>query len=136
MDILFPIDFIVKGTPLSLQASPASKIEWKKTIEIACRSVLPQPHMVSGELVSVTIYYFAPEGADVDLDNIVKPILDAMNKLVYLDDGQVRGIIVQRFDPDTVVSFDNPSDMLLSAVANTAPVVYIRVSDDPLEAIK
>lgn len=92
--------------------------------------------MVSGELVSVTIYYFAPEGADVDLDNIVKPILDAMNKLVYLDDGQVRGIIVQRFDPDTVVSFDNPSDMLLSAVANTAPVVYIRVSDDPLEAIK
>jgi hypothetical protein len=66
-----------------------------------------------------------------DLDNIVKPILDAMCRSIYVDDRQVERVVVQKFDPDNIFTFSNPSPILLDALAFDGATVYIRVSDDP-----
>jgi len=47
-----------------------------------------------------------------DVDNIVKPILDAMTKFIYVDDQQVERVVVQKFEPDNIFTFSNPSETL------------------------
>lgn len=65
-----------------------------------------------------------------DVDNIVKPIMDALIGTVYPDDGVVERVLVQKFEPDIDWSIEEPSGMLAAALDTDAPVVYIRVDDD------
>jgi crossover junction endodeoxyribonuclease RusA len=62
-----------------------------------------------------------------DLDNIVKPILDALSNLIYVDDAQVERILVQRFEPGRIATFSGPSPKLAEAVAKSGPRLYIKV---------
>lgn len=41
--------------------------------------------------MSVTIFYFPDGKMDGDIDNIIKPILDAMSAHIYIDDSQEIG---------------------------------------------
>ena len=71
-----------------------------------------------------------------DVDNIVKWILDALCRHVYIDDRQVERIVVQKFEPERVFKFSTPSQILVRAMEATGPVVYIRVSNDPFEDLR
>ena len=62
-----------------------------------------------------------------DLDNIVKPILDALSGLIYVDDAQVERILVQKFEPGRIATFSEPSAKLAEAVAKSGPRLYIKV---------
>ena len=94
MDIDFPIEVIVPGTPISLQATGGrSKEQWKDSIVDALRFELPKDCFLSDERLDVTIYIFPDGEMEADLDNVIKPILDAMVKVVYLDDNQVDRIV-------------------------------------------
>jgi len=131
-----PIEFIVRGTAISLQASAQSKSAWKETVKAAGAEVIPGGSWALTDQVAVTIYYF-PEGEMLgDVDNIVKPILDAMCKFVYVDDGQVERVVVQKFEQDRIFSFSNPSATLVDALGIEGPAVYIRISDDPHEDLQ
>jgi Holliday junction resolvase RusA-like endonuclease len=68
-----------------------------------------------------------------DLDNIVKPILDALSKHIYMDDAQVEKIVVQKFEPQSVYTFRSLTDVLSEALNEERPVVYIRISNLPQE---
>ena len=65
-----------------------------------------------------------------DIDNRVKPILDALSGYVYRDDEQVERLVVQRFGSGLPFRFLNPSNVLISALGADGPVVYIGVADD------
>jgi hypothetical protein len=71
-----------------------------------------------------------------DIDNIVKPILDAMERHIYLDDRQVERVVVQKFEPGNVYQFPTPSAMLDKALNHEKPVLYVRLSDDPFEDLR
>jgi hypothetical protein len=71
-----------------------------------------------------------------DIDNIVKPILDAMERHIYLDDRQVERVVVQKFEPGSVYQFALPSVVLDMALSHDKPVLYIRLSDDPFEDLR
>ena len=131
-----PIEFIVEGTAISLQASGPTKSAWKETIRASGAGVAPGGSWALTERVAVTIYYF-PEGEMIgDVDNIVKPILDALAKFIYIDDRQVERVVVQKFEPDNIFTFSNPSETLVAALATEGSVVYIRVTDDPYEDLQ
>ena len=68
-----------------------------------------------------------------DVDNIVKPILDALSRHIYLDDQQIERVVVQKFELGFRFSFAKPSGALAEALRETEPVLYIRVSSDPFE---
>ena len=100
LEIRFPLEFLVSGVPVSLQADrTATKQEWKERVRSASSAVLPKPHFASLGRMAVTIYNFPAEPMRGDLDNIVKLILDALCRHVYVDDRQVERIVVQKIRP-------------------------------------
>jgi hypothetical protein len=130
VEILFPLEFIVAGVPVSQQASSASRAAWKDQVSTAARERLQEGFWATRGVVSVTIYYFPETEMEGDIDNIVKPILDALSALVYLDDGQVDRVLVQKFEPDRVFSFSSPTPTLAEALEQEAPLVYVRIDHD------
>lgn len=65
-----------------------------------------------------------------DIDNIVKPILDALIFVADMDDKDVERIVAQKFEPQIDWDFSHPSDRLSTALDAAPPIVYIRVDDD------
>lgn len=66
-----------------------------------------------------------------DIDNIVKPILDALRPGVYLNDRQVERVWVQKFEPGGLPAFSDPSPRLLEALEREKPLVYVRIDAGP-----
>jgi len=137
MEIDFPVEFLVHGTPVSSQAKNANAREdWKQRVKTASLDVIPQPHFASEHRIAVTLYYL-PEGPmPGDIDNIVKLVLDALGAHIYVNDAQVERVVVQKFEPGNVFSFSNPSTTVVDAIAGPKPVLYVRVSDDPFEELR
>jgi methionyl-tRNA formyltransferase len=132
----FPIEFLVAGTPVSAQTKrSASKIEWQARVKTASRAALPEGHWATGGPIAATLYYFPAAAMQGDIDNIVKPILDALAKHIYVDDTQVERVVVQKFEPDRVFPFTTPSSKLEEALNGPKPLLYVRLSDDPFEEL-
>jgi crossover junction endodeoxyribonuclease RusA len=82
------------------------------------------------------LFYFPDTEMVGDIDNIVKPVLDALGKHIYMDDRQVHRVLVQKFEPRNVFPFESPSSTLKDALNRTGPILYIRLSDNPFEDLK
>ena len=122
------------GTPPSFQGpNAAAKEEWKSLVKQASSTALPEMHFATEKALAVTLYYFPDGKMDGDVDNIVKLTLDGMCKHVYVDDHQIERVVVQRFGPDRLTHFTQPSEALLECVLGEKPVLYVRISDDPTE---
>ena len=68
-----------------------------------------------------------------DIDNIVKPVLDALGKHIYIDDSQVERVVVQKFEPGNVFPFAAPTTTLADALIRPKPLLCVRLSDNPFE---
>jgi len=130
-----PFEFIVKGTAISLQGSSESKRTWKETVQTAAKVALPEGAWLLTDPVAVTIYLFPAAEMQGDVDNRVKPILDAMVRCVYSDDEIVERVVVQKFEPGHIFAFQSPSAALLRALQAEEPVVYIRIAGDVHEEL-
>lgn len=138
-DLLFPFDFFVLGTPLSLQARTNSLRRWKYTVaQVAAARIRErdiQTFLLPSSL-AITIYYFPLAPMSGDIDNIVKPILDALIGVVYLDDRMIEMVTVQKFEPDIAWEISSQSQQLASALDHlsaseaSTPVVYVHIADD------
>ncbi len=106
-----------------------------ETIRAAARAALPEGYWVLTAPLAVTIFIFPAAVMRGDIDNRVKPILDAMTQCVFLDDQLVERLVVQKFEPGRIFAFENPSPVLLTALGADEPLVYIRVTDDPHEEL-
>jgi crossover junction endodeoxyribonuclease RusA len=134
MEIVFPIEFLVSGTPVSAQSkSPSSRGAWKDRVLAAAQAVVPQPHFASQKRLAATLYYFPGGPGQGDIDNIVKLTLDALSPHIYPNDSQIERVVVQKFEPGNVFPFSNPSATLLDAITAVKPVLYVRISDTPFE---
>ncbi len=116
-----------------MQASAHSRQGWKRTIREAAANRVQETiewSLLDDRRVAVTVFYFAPAQMEGDIDNIVKPILDGMINVAYLDDDVVERVLVQKFEPGIERSFLDVTESLAAALDMDAPVVYIRVDDD------
>ncbi|NJL10335.1 MAG: RusA family crossover junction endodeoxyribonuclease [Calothrix sp. SM1_7_51] len=98
---MLPIEFVVIGKPISYQTKERKRLQaWKEKVrEVA--EIIWQGKMPIGCSIKVAIthYYDAvpgDESAVPDSDNIVKPIRDALNGLIYVDDYQITDFISRR----------------------------------------
>jgi crossover junction endodeoxyribonuclease RusA len=132
-ETLYPVEFFIAATPISLQASGRSKERWKANIAEAARQRIRETDelgLLDRRPLALTIYYFPVAVMIGDIDNILKPIMDALNHVAYMDDNDVERVVVQKFEPEVEWDFAEPSDQLAAALDTDAPVVYIRVDDD------
>lgn len=135
LEIRFPIEFIIEGTAVSLQnrGRRGSLRAWQARVREASRKALPDEFFASESPISVTLYYFPAATMQGDIDNIVKPILDALGRHIYVSDHQVHRVLVQKFEPNNVFGFASPSAALMTALTGRKPNLYVRLSDNPFE---
>jgi len=59
VEIVFPLEFVVPGTPLSLQSKrQTSRQVWKERVKQASYASLPEGHFMTDRPIAVTLYYF------------------------------------------------------------------------------
>lgn len=125
----FPIEVVLDGNPRSLQASAASLTAWKETVEAAVRQSLPEGAFLTEAPIRFTFYWFSNAGALGDLDNMLKPILDALVGVVVVDDHQIQSICAEYFPPSRAFDFIDPSPALAGALERERPCIYICVEE-------
>lgn len=135
MEIEFPAEFIVYGTAVSSQASTRSRRRWKMEVKDASLSAMPEGHFWFEGPAALTLYYFPSVAMIGDVDNIIKPIQDALTGHVLKDDSQIDRVLAQRFNPETAIPFSEPSKVLTKAITSSESVLYVKISNDPYEDI-
>lgn len=93
---LFPFEFIIDGPPVSQQARRRDRLRlWKAIVRHEAEKEWPagEPPFDGVAVLKVTYFY---DAVSVDVDNIVKPIQDALVGLVYIDDSQVSDMICRK----------------------------------------
>ncbi|MEH2452350.1 RusA family crossover junction endodeoxyribonuclease [Nostoc sp.] len=92
-------EFIVDGPPVSQQARKRGKgnpiQDCKKTVRQEAEKYWSSEQKTATGLVMLQITYFY-NSDQMDIDNIVKPIQDAIKGLAYVDDKQVSDLLVRK----------------------------------------
>lgn len=129
MALLF--DFCVEGPPISQQAKRGtSRARWKAKVLAAATSLWPAGQAPIADAVSVRITYFY-EGAALDVDNMVKPILDAISGLVYVDDNQVNESHARKRDINGSFRIKGLSPHLALAFSRGVEFLHVEIFDQP-----
>ena len=121
------VEIIVKGRPLSQQASSQNRTRWKNKVASEARKVCATP--LNGDHLLITIRFFYNTLPDFDTDNISKPICDALNGIAYLDDSQLEDRNIGRRDIKGSYHLQNVSHQLAQAIADGQDFVYIRIEE-------
>jgi Holliday junction resolvase RusA-like endonuclease len=123
-------EFVLEGPAISLRAkekNPKRYQRWIRTVNGAAAGAWPpelQPATGRVE-VEITNFYTA---APPDVDNIIKPILDGLRRVVYADDGQVYRVISTKTELAGSVPLRNPSPMLADAIVRWTEVLHVIVN--------
>ncbi len=93
---------------------------------------------LSGKRLYSKVYYFYRQPTGIDVDNLCKPILDALKNIVYVDDSQVVLLVAAKVavEIDTYqlilrhAALEEKYQRLLTSLASQAPhVLYIEVGE-------
>jgi len=122
---MLPVEFVVLGTPISQQARTASVKLWQERIRLAAMAVWPEAEVPSSQRVSVRIGYFYLESAP-DLDNILKPILDALKGIIVVDDELIDDIVASK-RPKANFRAVNVSPILAGALGGNSDFIHVIV---------
>jgi Holliday junction resolvase RusA-like endonuclease len=126
------LEYVVPGPPVSNQQSTSTGhtnlTAWKVRVRAEAQRRWGRPPL-AGMLKVTIINFHSGEKPSLDLDNMSKPIHDAMNKLVYHDDRQIRQAIITHIPIDAPMAVARASKILVDAVQAGTQFVYIRVED-------
>jgi crossover junction endodeoxyribonuclease RusA len=78
----------------------------------------------------LTITYFY-ESVSMDINNIPKPISDALKGIVYLDDEQVTDVVCRKRDLTRSLRIESPSSVLADGLSRGNEFLYIVVEEAP-----
>lgn len=125
-----PFDFTIPGPPVSQQARRPERIrEWREQVKAAANQFWQDAAPVAG-FVMVTVIYFH-DGKPFDVDNIPKPILDALKGLVFGDDNQIADLICRKRNLDNLPRLLSGSAVLNRAIDNGGQFLHIAVEVAP-----
>jgi crossover junction endodeoxyribonuclease RusA len=129
------LEFVVLGPPISnQQTTPKGKANltlWHATIVRAARSLWPNP-LLMGHLKAIIINFYAGNKPSVGVDNMLKPILDAMQNIVYRDDRQIVQAEIIHLRIGAAFSIAGVSRALVTGLQAGSQFVYVRI-EDPVE---
>jgi crossover junction endodeoxyribonuclease RusA len=124
-------DICVHGQPISSQSKQRRLLEaWRATVRRECETAWPrdEPPLRGRIRLRVTFYFETRAG---DMDNIRKPIQDALQGIVYVNDKQVTEGTDRCFDINGPFVARWWSRRLGLAFSDGRPFVHIEVWVDP-----
>jgi crossover junction endodeoxyribonuclease RusA len=126
------LEFVVLGPPISnLQSTAigrANLARWRSVIAGAAGSLWVNP-LLTGHLKAIIINFYAGNKPTVDVDNMSKPILDEMQKIVYSNDGQIVQAEIIHLKIGSAFSIAGVSKVLVTALQAGLQFVYVRIED-------
>lgn len=102
-----PFRIWVKGTPQSGQKSGSNK-NYVLRIRDAASAKIDMPS--NSPRISVEVFFCARSIYRPDVDNVLKPILDALKGIAYQDDMQVRSVRAVAIPKDDAIIFSERID--------------------------
>ncbi len=112
---------------MSLQAKSATRrLQWKQTVAGAAQQALGGVYSPFEGPVSIGITYFH-DGAAPDVDNIIKPIQDALCGLIIVDDAEVIRVQSARRDINGAFIVRKVSAALAAAFSSGDEFLNVRI---------
>ena len=128
-------EFIVDGPPVSQQTRRRERLkEWKTTVRQEAEKYWSSEQKTAMGDVMLQITYFY-DAVTMDVDNIVKPIQDAIIGLAYVDDDQVTDILVRKRNLSGNFKVENMTSTLAEGFARGSEFLYIVVTDVPNQEV-
>ncbi|WP_435585849.1 RusA family crossover junction endodeoxyribonuclease [Micromonospora aurantiaca (nom. illeg.)] len=126
-----PWDFVVLGVPVSVQAKSTSRARWKASVRAAAEAAWPadSPPLQDKLQIHVTCYH--DSAPPLDVDNMLKPIQDALNGLVYVDDEQLLDCHGHLRDVNGQYEVRGMTPAQAAGFVSNGPFVHIRVESPP-----
>jgi Holliday junction resolvase RusA-like endonuclease len=103
-------------------------LNWRATVEAEAKKQWNKA-VLNGNLKAIIINFHLTSKPSIDLDNMSKPILDVMQKIVYDDDRQIRQAEISHVRIDAPFVFVGASKILVAAVQAGLEFVYVRIED-------
>jgi crossover junction endodeoxyribonuclease RusA len=125
------LEFVVLGPPVSYQTSDRTKLKAWQAIIMAAASMAWNNAPLKGKLKLLLINFHEGDKPPLDDDNMVKPIRDALNNLVYDDDRQIRYSETIQVSIDDPIRIRRASRILLDAFCGDDEFIYVRIEDAP-----
>jgi Holliday junction resolvase RusA-like endonuclease len=123
----------IPGIPRAYRA--ASCPAWQAHVRGVAARAWPAAHAPYQDELSIVLIYFHLGTTTIDLDNMAKPILDALNGLVYADDRQLSQMTVRKTQLTSPAVVRSPSAPLTAALVlaweSRSGFVYLAVRDAP-----
>jgi hypothetical protein len=79
-------------------------------------------------MLAITYFY---DSVSIDVDNIPKPILDALKGLVYLEDDQVTDILCRKRNLNSDLRVENPSSVLADGLSRGNEFLHVVIEEAP-----
>ncbi|MEH2123511.1 RusA family crossover junction endodeoxyribonuclease [Nostoc sp.] len=131
-------EFIVDGPPVSQQARNRGKGNrlqaWKNTVRQEAEKYWSSEQKIATGWVMLQITYFY-DSDQIDVDNIVKPIQDALKELAYYDDRQVSDLLVRKRNLSGNFRIENMTSTLAEGFARGNEFLHIVVIDAPNQEV-
>ena len=123
-------EFIVQGPPVSTRAMKNKTKryqKWKRNVRACAHKEWPaanRPTNSTSVTVTITNYFTL---VPPDVDNIIKPIMDALETVAYLKDEQVTKVVSEKVDLTKVSRIENPSAVLATGLEKYSELLHIVV---------
>jgi crossover junction endodeoxyribonuclease RusA len=130
-----PCEFVLPQRPISQQARRQARLrEWKQLVAEHARLATEEPRALATEPVALRLLYVYDDIA-VDVDNILKPILDALIGVLLEDDTVITDVEIRRRRRATSFMLNAVSPVLAAGLALGHEFVYVAVTDAPAQDV-
>ena len=124
-----PFEFFVLGRPASQQTRRRGLVrEWRAQVRGEAERSWNNEDAPQGGALTVTLTYFYDK-MPMDVDNIPKPVLDALIGLVYDDDSQVTDILCRKRQLRPDLSIPKRSPILRLALDHRSEFLHIVIEE-------
>lgn len=89
-----------------------------------------EKELLQGELSVRIVFYFSGE-TSIDVDNIIKPIVDSLKGLVFQDDRTVFEVTCRKTKQGPKTRISDAPACLLKALGTIPDFVFVRVENGP-----
>jgi Holliday junction resolvase RusA-like endonuclease len=125
-------ELTVEGPPVSHQTRNKAGLQaWQTTVRTAAARRWKASKPLTGALRMTVCYYHEGPAIRLDNDNMVKPIQDALNGLVYQDDRQLTDTAVRKTDIGGAFVVRGASMVLLEAFSRGKEFLHITIDAAP-----
>jgi crossover junction endodeoxyribonuclease RusA len=122
-----PWECVVLGIPVSVNGrNKARKQKWREDVQAAAHAEWPDGEALLACELEIHISYFH-DSASMDVDNMIKPIQDALNGIIYVDDKQLTDTHGHRRDLNDRYRLRGLTPALAKGFMTDAPFVHIRI---------